>query len=189
MCFSIVLGPNLALQSRSKGSTKKFPGNAKLFNNPVLFYHIPYNAQSAKPLAPLVAAAGTTRYNFTQRWRHSWDSASAWWQRPELHVTTSPEDGATVGTAPLPGGSGRNYTLQLHPKMAPQLGQRLCLVARQQRMPSGKKKMAQKMPKQLKSSSRTPICQDIEELDQCPGIGKFGWETTPYGYCFSTLSL
>ena len=24
---------------------------------------------------------------------------------------------------------------------------------------------------------------------QCPRIGKFGWETTPYGYCFSTLSL
>ena len=24
---------------------------------------------------------------------------------------------------------------------------------------------------------------------QCPRIGKFGWETTPYGYYFSTLSL
>ena len=36
----------------------------------------------------------------------------------------------TVGqTTGAPGGSGQNYTLQLHPKMAPQLGQRLCLVA------------------------------------------------------------
>ena len=25
--------------------------------------------------------------------------------------------------------------------------------------------------------------------DQCPRIGKFGWKTTPYGYCFSTHFL
>ena len=39
---------------------------------------------------------------------------------------------------------------------------------------------------------RSTLCPNVYRslgLIQCPRIGKFGWEMTPYGYCFSTLSL
>lgn len=40
--------------------------------------------------------------------------------------------------------------------MAPQFGHLRCLIAKQQRMPIGKKSKAQKTPKHVKSSSKIP---------------------------------
>jgi len=44
----------------------------------------------------------------------------------------------------------------LQPNTAPQFGQRRSRIARQQRTPRGKKKIAQNTPRHVKSSCKTP---------------------------------
>lgn len=53
-----------------------------------------------------------------------------------------------------------NTKTVVYEKLAPQLLQRLSLMTRQHRMPMGKKKMARKIPQQVKSSCMTPTLQD-----------------------------
>ena len=53
------------------------------------------------------------------------------------------------------------WKLPVYPNTAPQLGHRRCRMMRQQRMPMGKKKIAQHTPRQVKSSSKTPVWKDI----------------------------
>ena len=52
---------------------------------------------------------------------------------------------------------------KIHPKTDPQLGQRLCLMAKQHKIPRGKKKMAQQTPRHVKSSSSTPTCGNTKK--------------------------
>ena len=74
----------------------------------------------------------------------------------------------------------------LHSNTAPQFGHRRCLIARQQRTPRGKKKIAQKTPRHVKSSCKTPIWK-VKKLDLMTGAASCSGMTRAWHCHHSTI--
>ena len=78
---------------------------------------------------------------------------------------------------------------EIYPKTAPQFGHRRCLINRQQRIPSGKKRMAQRTPRHVKSSSNTPTWKGHQLNLQLSRRTEFSKAETVYLLCTRLHSL